>query len=66
VRYGDGELELEIDDDGRGAVNGHDGHGHGLTGMRERAALYGGEVVAGARAQGGYAVRARLPLGGAR
>jgi signal transduction histidine kinase len=38
--------------------------GHGLAGMRERARLVGGSVEAGARAGGGYRVRARLPIGG--
>jgi signal transduction histidine kinase len=37
--------------------------GHGLAGMRERAAVFGGELAAGPRADGGFAVRARLPLG---
>lgn len=36
--------------------------GHGLVGMRERAALYGGEVVTGRHTAGGFAVRVRLPL----
>ena len=62
VRYDEHELKLEIADSGRGAVNGGDG-GHGLVGMRERVALYGGELETGARAGEGYAVQARLPLG---
>jgi signal transduction histidine kinase len=36
--------------------------GHGLTGMRERVALYGGELDAGEREGGGFEVRARFPL----
>lgn len=61
VRYGDDHLEVEVLDTGHG--NGADGGGgHGLIGMHERAALYGGEVVAGRRSGGGFAVRVRLPL----
>jgi signal transduction histidine kinase len=61
LRYGDRALELEVLDDGRGATDANGG-GFGLIGMRERAALYGGELDAGARPGGGYALRARLPL----
>jgi signal transduction histidine kinase len=39
-------------------------HGHGLTGMAERAAAVGGEVIAGPRGEGGFEVSARLPLAG--
>jgi signal transduction histidine kinase len=63
LRYWPDALELEIVDDGSGAAPG-DGNGHGLVGMRERAALYGGTFSAGPQRGGGYAVRARLGLGG--
>jgi signal transduction histidine kinase len=54
-------LELEILDDGLGTVNG-ESSGRGLIGMRERANLVGGEVETGPRPDGGFRVRARLPL----
>ncbi|MGK5679730.1 sensor histidine kinase [Actinoplanes sp. URMC 104] len=56
---GDG-LRLEIVNDGGPAAVG--GGGQGLIGMRERAALFGGELTAEPRPEGGFAVRARLPL----
>jgi signal transduction histidine kinase len=62
VRYRPRAVELEIDDDGRGA-KGTAGTGHGLIGMRERVALYHGTLEVGRRVSGGFAVRARLPLG---
>jgi signal transduction histidine kinase len=62
VRYGDHDVEVEVTDDGRGAENGG-ASGHGLVGMRERVALYGGELQAGRANGGGYIVRARLPFG---
>jgi signal transduction histidine kinase len=61
VRYTVGALELEVSDDGAGAANGSAG-GHGLVGMRERVALFGGELDAGPAPGGGYVVRAHLPL----
>jgi signal transduction histidine kinase len=61
VRYGPEALDLEITDDGRASTKGRNG-GHGLVGMRERAALYGGELAAGPRTEGGFIVRARLPI----
>jgi signal transduction histidine kinase len=62
VRYGADAVELEVSDDGPGGVDAP-GTGHGLVGMRERVALYGGDLEAGSRREGGWALRARLPLG---
>ena len=61
LRYSDAALVLAISDDGRGAAA-PDGAGHGLTGMRERVAMYGGSVAAGPRPGGGFEVVATLPL----
>jgi signal transduction histidine kinase len=64
VRYGEGELFVAVTDDGTGSGSEVDmpSGGHGLTGMRERVSLYGGELEAGERDAGGYEVRARFPL----
>jgi len=61
LRYGDEALELEVVDDGAGNANGG-GSGHGLVGIRERVGVYGGELEAGAHPDGGFRVRALLPL----
>jgi len=64
IRYLAGELDVQVTDEGRGLAAGLDGHipGHGLLGMRERVALYGGTLEARPRDGGGFDVRARLPL----
>jgi signal transduction histidine kinase len=62
--YRAAELKVEVLDEGNGPCsNGR--HGHGLVGMQERVALYGGTLEAGPRLERGYAVRAWLPLAGA-
>jgi signal transduction histidine kinase len=61
LRYGAADVSAEVRDDGSAAENGHGG-GHGLIGMRERVAVYGGSLDAAHRAEGGFAVRVRIPL----
>ena len=61
VRYGDGDLRLVIRDNGPGPQRTAAAGGHGLLGMRERAAAVGGELRAGAATVGGFLVQARLP-----
>jgi len=59
---GNGGLTVEVTDDGLGAATGPaDGAGHGLAGMRERAATVGGVLTAGPRVGGGFRVEAHLP-----
>jgi signal transduction histidine kinase len=64
--YRDRELAVEVTDTGRGPqVAAQDaGPGHGLAGMRERAASVGGTVEAGPGPRGGFRVAARLPVAG--
>ena len=72
VRYEPGAVHLEILDDGpaddtlpdhAAAPSGDASRGHGLLGMRERVAMWGGTLETGPRLEGGYAVRAHLPFG---
>ncbi|QEU97287.1 sensor histidine kinase [Streptomyces kanamyceticus] len=54
-------LTLRVSDDGPGPPDSGSTSGHGLTGMRERAALVGGSLTAGAGPTGGFTVEAELP-----
>jgi signal transduction histidine kinase len=62
VRFDEDALRLEIVDDGTAQVSPNGSNGRGLIGMRERAALFGGEVETGPNTGGGFRVAARLPL----
>ena len=64
LTYDPRAVVVEVVDDGRGAANGGGKAGHGLIGLRERVDLYGGDFEAGPRAEGGFGVRARLPVAG--
>ncbi|MGI5188039.1 DUF7134 domain-containing protein [Promicromonospora sp. CA-289599] len=70
LRWGEDEVELRVDDDGRGlAADGSPGPdeppptaGYGLLGMRERAEMFGGTLTAGPRRGGGFSVRFVIPI----
>jgi signal transduction histidine kinase len=69
VRYSDDAVTVEVDDEGpgrpgrAGTLSLPSTGGHGLGGMRERVAMYNGDLVVGPRPTGGFRVVARLPFG---
>jgi signal transduction histidine kinase len=64
IRCESNEVAIDVVDDGAGVVSDGSAHvGHGLVGMRERTALYGGTLNVGPLQDGGFAVSARIPLG---
>ncbi|MFI1733422.1 sensor histidine kinase [Streptomyces acidicola] len=66
LAYAGQELEIRVDDDGCADPSRPHTPGIGLTGMRERVTAVGGTLDAGPRPEGGFSVRVRLPLAGAR
>ena len=66
ITYGEEDLTVQVDDNGRRTARPVPAGGTGIAGMRERAAALGGELYAGPRPGGGFRVRARLPLTGTR
>jgi signal transduction histidine kinase len=66
IRYSDRDVTVEVTDDGRGAAaptgDGPVATGHGLIGMRERVAAFGGDLKVGPELGNGFRVAARLPL----
>ncbi|MQY04354.1 sensor histidine kinase [Actinomadura macrotermitis] len=64
IGYGDTELVVQVDDDGKADPAAPPIPGTGLLGMRERVTALGGRLRAAPRPDGGFTVRAELPLGG--
>jgi len=60
LQYASSEIVLDVEDEGRPCQV--VGIGRGLTGMRERIAVFGGDLAAGPRPGGGFRVRARIPI----
>jgi signal transduction histidine kinase len=57
LRYGDGDLQLEVRDDRSGGASGR------FPGLRDRVGLYGGHLSVAREDGAGFTLRARLPLG---
>ncbi|MGY0235440.1 sensor histidine kinase [Longispora urticae] len=62
LTFGDDAVEVEATDDGRGPSVRPNIAGHGLVGVRERVALYGGQLRLGPRPGGGFRIAARIPM----
>ncbi len=63
IAVSDARVVVEVSDDGAGERVLAGGGGHGLAGMRERVAMYGGEFRAGPGRDGGFRVVAEVPFG---
>lgn len=61
VTYRDEDIEIEVSDNGRGDMSARSARGHGITGMKERAASVGGRLDVTASPDGGFRVGTRLP-----
>jgi len=64
IRVLEQAVEIEVEDDGSPRPAPPGGHGHGLIGMRERVAIYGGELDAGPAPGRGFRLKARVPFEG--
>jgi signal transduction histidine kinase len=65
IHYGEEDLLVQVDDDGQAVAGSEPVPGGGLLGMRERTVALGGALIAAPRPEGGFRVRAELPLAGA-
>jgi signal transduction histidine kinase len=61
ITYGPAETDISITTEGPVV---RPNKGHGLTGLHERVAVFGGDLTAGPRPEGGFTIRARIPAGG--
>jgi signal transduction histidine kinase len=61
IRYGIADVDIEVSNEGSALAG--TGSGRGLAGMRERVSVVGGELHVGGRPDGGFTVRARIPVG---
>ncbi|MDN3354869.1 sensor histidine kinase [Actinomadura sp. DC4] len=61
VRHDAAQVDIEVSTDGTGNAVSPTAHGRGLTGLRERVSVVGGELLADGRPDGGFTVRARIP-----
>lgn len=69
VRHDAAEVDIEVSTDGSNGSGGaaqRSADGRGLTGLRERVSVVGGELRAGGRPDGGFTVHARIPVGDGR
>jgi signal transduction histidine kinase len=62
ISYRPDSVTVEIADQGSSGPPGRTGSGHGIIGMRERVAVFGGEFAAGPGPDGGFRVRACFPI----
>jgi signal transduction histidine kinase len=64
VRYGAADVDIEVSNEGPALAAARVGTGaRGLAGLRERVSVVGGELRVGSRPDGGFTVRARIPVG---
>src|SRR5262249_7357073 len=63
VHYSPTQIDIDVTNEGPSGAASLDGGGRGLAGIRERVGVFGGDLSAGRRPDGGFTVRARIPVG---